>query len=187
MTITFASGARNIEHKPITLRNADSLREWAQRCMTYARTVNESEMSRAFVDITRQHPELLRLIDITGAWNAKTMQQRLDERRKQHERACEETGEVVPFNEDEYRDRITGELQTELQNMIKETPIIARLLQFTSPTFPADLEALKLGIECIKAVAISDHLQGIDDDEWLDVSAVEVAAWVGNFCAKVAG
>lgn len=186
MTITFASGARNIEHKPITLRNADSLREWADKMKRHIKAANQAEMTRYFVDVTRKHPELLRLVSLDGSWNLAEVQRRLDERRKQHERACEETGEVVPFNDDEYRERILGEMQAELSDTMKETPVIAKMLHFTTPRYPEDLEALRLGIECIQAVAIIDHIEGITDDEWLDVSAAEVADWVTNFCAKVA-
>jgi hypothetical protein len=186
MKITFASGARNIEHKPITLRNADSLREWADKMKRHIKAANQAEMTRYFVDVTRKHPELLRLVSLDGTWNLAEVQRRLDERRKQHERACEETGEVVPFNDDEYRERILAEMQAELSDTMKETPIIAKMLHFTTPRYPEDLEALRLGIECIQAVAISDHIEGITDDEWLDVSAAEVADWVTNFCAKVA-
>lgn len=186
MKLTFASGARHIQHKPITLRNVATLKEYAEKCIARAKAGNESEMGRTFLEITKQYPELLQLIDMQGQWNVDSVNNRLAERRKQHERACEETGENVPFNEDEYRERITSEMQAELQSIIKETPLLAKLVQFTSPSFGEDMDSLLLGIETIKAVATPESLDGLTDDDWLDVSASEVAAWVNNFCSKVA-
>lgn len=186
MNLTFASGVRFVQHKPITLRNAATLKEYAERCIAKAKAGNEAEMGRTFLQITKQYPELLRLIDMQGQWNVESISYRLEQRRVQHQRACEETGEVVPFNEEEYRERITKEMQAELQAIIKETPLLAKLVQFTSPAFGEDMDSLLLGIETIKAVATEQSLEGLTDDDWLDVSASEVAAWINNFCSKVA-
>lgn len=185
MRISFGSVSREINCKPITLRNAESLKEWAEKCVAYAKQANEKEIGETFVQITKDYPELLRIIDVSGSFNAQALQQRLEDRRKQHARACEETGENVEFNEEEYRERILKEMQTELQAMIRDTPMIAKLLHFTTPKFPVDIQALQLGIECIKNVANPSDLQDVTEEEWLDVAATEVAAWIDNFCGKV--
>lgn len=186
MNLTFPSGTRSIRHKAITLRNADSLNEWTDKMRRQIKLANQQDMARYFVEVTRKHPELLRLISLDGSWNQEELSRRLEARRVQHERACEETGEVVPFDENEYRERIIREMQTELSNTMKDTPVIAKMLHFTTPRYPEDLDSLKIGIECIKAVAVADDLEGLTEDDWLDVSASEVADWITNFCAKVA-
>ncbi len=185
MRITFGSNVRTINHKPITLRNATVLQEWASKCIAHAKAANENEVGKTFVAITKDYPELLRLIDTNGTWNVQTLNQRVEARRKQHEQACKETGEDTPFDETEYRQRIVKEMQNELQAIIRDTPMIAKLLHFTTPKFPEDLESLTLGIQCIKSVANENDLTGISEDDWLDVSAAEVAEWINNFCSKV--
>lgn len=186
MNLTFPSGTRSIRHKAITLRNADSLNEWTDKMRRQIKLANQADMARYFVEVTRKHPELLRLISLDGSWNQDELSRRLEARRVQHERACEETGEVVLFDDNEYRERIIREMQTELSNTMKDTPVIAKMLHFTTPRYPEDLDSLKIGIECIKAVAIEEDLAGITEEEWLDVAASEVADWITNFCAKVA-
>lgn len=186
MNLTFASGIRFVAHKAITLRNANDLSEWAERIRRQIKVANQGDMARYFVEVTRKHPELLRLISMDGTWNSKEIEFRMSERRTQHARACEETGEQVPFNEDEYRETIIREMQTELSNTMKDTPIIAKMLHFSTPRYPEDIDSLKIGLECIKAIAVPEHIEGLTEDDWLDVSASEVADWVTNFCSKMA-
>ena len=186
MRLNFGTVSRTVRHKPITLRNAEELRQWADKMNARAKQANEASMGQMFVELTRDYPQLLNIIDVSGAWNTKAIESRLESRKKQHDRACEETGENTPFDETEYRQRIIEEMQKELQGIIRETPMIAKILYFTTGAYPTDLASLELGIECVKAVAVAEDLQGIADDAWLDVSAEEVAEWVTKFCAKVA-
>jgi hypothetical protein len=185
MKITFSTGQKNIRHKPVTLRNAAQLQAWADKISNHIKRHTEQDMAKTFVELTKEYPELLKLIDVTGSWNTKSIQGRLDARRKQHEVACQETGEQVPFSEEEYRSLIIEEMQKELQAFIRDTPMVAKMLHYTTAAFPSDLQSLQLGIDCIKSVAEDQDISNITEEDWLDVPAEEVAAWVTNFCSKL--
>ena len=186
MKITFPSGAREVPHKDVTLRNAEILNGWADKIKTKIRQGNQAEMTRYFVKLTKDHPELAELLDMDGSWNPQEFERRMQGYRDFHNRAIEETGEEVEFDEERYAAKVREDMKQAMQRLLKDTPVIAKMMHFVVPAYPADIHSLPMGIECIKACAKAEALDGITDDDWQDVSAAEVADWVTNFCNAIA-
>jgi len=184
-----------LTHKPVTLRNADTLTAFARKCKDHVLATNKNAQESFFVDLMNRHPDLLEVLTVTGDVNPQAIDKYIAKTKESLEyynaNRAEGEDEKVFDAEQAQRDAVAY-VQKTIQDMMKDSPSIAKILQFTMPQFGDDLESLKLGIECIVATydgtkfdadqnaAIVDK----DSDHWLDASASEVAAYVNTFLSK---
>ena len=192
----FINGTKVVlSHKPITLRNAEALTEWARKCKDHVMVTNKGAQESFFVDLMNRHPDLLDVLTVTGDVNPKALETYIERERKSvefHNANLGEGEEAITFDAEKAQRDAVDYVQKTIQDMMKDSPSIAKILQFTMPQFSDDLESLKLGIECI--VATYDESKFDDDqnaaikdvhsDHWLDASAAEVATYVNNFLQK---
>jgi hypothetical protein len=186
-----------LSHKPITLRNAEALTEWARKCKDHVAATNKASQETFFVDLMNRHPDLLDVLTVTGDVNPKALETYIERERtsvEYHNLNLSEGESPIVFDAEKAQRDAVAYVQKTIQGMMKDSPSIAKILQFTMPQFGDDLESLKLGIDCIIATyddskfdadqnaAIKDK----DSDHWLDASAVEVATYVNNFLQKCA-
>jgi len=174
------------------MRNAKVLQEWVDKCRALAKARVQDHQATVFVDLTTRYPQLLDIITIDGGYNQGTIQKRVESMRKAYERARAETGEdASEFDVEIATKQAIGDLERDLGSMIRDYPLMSKMLHFNMPPYPEDMDGLVLGIECIKACADIERMDDVDratftnDDEWMDVSASEVAAWIQNFCDNI--
>lgn len=194
MELIINGKAVSITHRPITLRNAESLSGWAKRMREHVMARNKGDQQRLFVDLFNKHPELLDVMTMQGDLNPQAVIDYIERDRKGIEQAnknLEEGQEPLVFNEEQSRRDAVAWVQKTIGDMMKDTPSIARILQYMMPQYGTDLESLKLGIECVRATYEAKHLdpdtvKALSEDEaWQDVDAVEVAEYVNNFLAAM--
>lgn len=194
MELIINGKAVSITHRPITLRNAESLSGWAKRMREHVMARNKGDQRRLFVDLFNKHPELLDVMTMQGELNPQAVIDYIERDRKGIEQAnanLEEGQEPLVFNEEQSRRDAVAWVQKTIGDMMKDTPSIARILQYMMPQYGTDLESLKLGIECVRATCDTKNMdeetvKALSEDEaWQDVDAVEVAEYVSNFLAAV--
>ena len=194
MELTLTDRCVTVTHMPITLRNSEALTSWAKRLRSHVVDSNQEAQQRFFVELMNKHPELMDVLTLKGDINGDAIAKYVEADRKgvdeYNANRTEDQPEKV-FDEADSTRRAVAWVQRTIQDMMKDTPSMAKIMQFTMPQYPTDLASLKLGIECIKATmdtskmdaATVEQLQG--DDVWQDVSAVEVAEYVNGFLAVV--
>ena len=184
-----------LTHKPITLRNADALTEWAKRCKAHVQDTNKGAQESFFVELMNKYPDLLDVLTVTGDVNPQAIERYITKQRESveyHNANLAEGEEAIGFDAEQVNKDALAYVQKTIQDMMKDSPAIARILQFTMPQYSDDLESLKLGIECVIATyddskfttEQNEAIKDKDSDHWLDASASEVATYVNNFLAK---
>jgi len=189
----FIKGAKVVlTHKPVTLRNAETLTAWATKLRNHVMANAKQAQQRFMRDITTKYPDILDVLTVEGEVSPSAIAKFVERDRasvEYHNNNLQEGEEPIEWNEAKSMQDAVAHVNKTIGDMMKDTPAIAKILQFTMPAFGEDLESLKLGIDCIIATyddskfdadqnaAIKDK----DSDHWLDASAAEVATYVNNF------
>lgn len=193
-----------VHHIPITLRNESLAREWYDRLTKFAHETNVGLMTDSILNVMRINPDVMEYINEVGSLNTETVMRRsralIDGHKTTYEWEKAEaekddrefTKVFEPMSEDVAIKLAAKELQEAWTNFLRDNPAVGKALYFNLQGFPATLDSLKLGIECIRAtvdrkrtssdvVALIDSPN--DSDFWMDASATEVAGYVDGFRA----
>lgn len=195
--------------QPITLRNEAATQELYTRVKLVMGSSNAETVMAVVREAIRQNPEVTEYLNEHGNISAVAIEQAAEVLRASHlgiyehekklheEKPLPEGEEREPFkafeplDETELYTQATKNVNDQFKLFLKQNQEVARTLYFNMTGYPCTLEALKLGIEVIKAtvnrtqtksdvVALIDS--DITSDFWQDVDASEVAAYVDNFC-----
>lgn len=181
-----------LNHKPVTLRNAETLTEWAKRMRDHVVSTNDGAQKAFFVELMNRHPDLLDVMTIDGGINPKAVESYIERERlsiERHNQNLAEGEEAITVTDEQLQTQAIDHVQTTVQNMMKDSPAIARIIQFTMPEFGTDLSSLRLGIECIIATyndavhseEINTAIKDASGEHWMDVTGAEVATYVNTF------
>ena len=193
---------REVHIMPITLRNEGKAREWHKRITEYSNKVNASVFIDTLQNVFRLYPDTMDFINEIGGLNTETIKRRGDamiaaqravwenEKAEAEKEGKEYTKEYQPMSEDVAYKLAAEELSKSWQVFLRDNQEVGKLLYFNLQGFPVTLDALKLGIECIKDTVDRSRTSGdvlaeidsdVSGDFWQDVTAAEVAAYVDTF------
>lgn len=193
---------QELHHIPITLRNEATARDWYERLTKFAHETNVTLMVDSIMNVMRINPDVMEYINELGSLNGVTIEKRAKQTMASHKadydhRKAEileegkEFDEVYePLTEAESYKIAVADLQQAWTNFLRDNPAVGKALYFNLEGFPATIEALRLGIDCIRqtldrkrtsldVIALIDSAN--DSDFWLDASATEVAGYVDGF------
>lgn len=180
---------------PVTLRNEATIRPHYEAVRKYAQEKAVTATLRNVARLRQNDPNLANLIDEIGqpsqAWIDKQVALMIEN----------DTAEREALQLD--REPLSVELATktaradherQMRTYFTLNPEVGRKLYFDAGTFPATLDALKLGRGVVIACADYDALErahgantadlvrDVDGEMWMNATAAEVAAWVTRFC-----
>ena len=196
MELTINGAKVTLTHKPITLRNAETLTKLAQETRDFVMKKNGDAQRKLMVDLVNSHPDLLDVMTMTGEVNPQAVNKYVEnvkksiEERNQH---LNEGEEPEVFDEAKAKQSAIEWVQKVVADMMKDTPRIAKILQYTMPTFGEDMESLVYGIGVVIGSYDSSkfndetnaNITNRDGEWWQDVTATEVAEYVNNFLHAV--
>jgi hypothetical protein len=190
--LTYRGKKHKVELPTITLRTHKLMLDWSAKLDAQAKADSRGVQLGAIRKMLDSFPEALDYIDVVGNVNSEKLNARItfiteDEQRKAHE-AHEAGAEYEPLQPEAIREEAYKWVMDKWQQWVKDNPDAALMLMFQATEYPTDIDSLLLGIDCIKATAITTDgelaqlIQGdIETDFWQDIDATEVAAYCTAF------
>lgn len=190
--LTYRGKKHRVELPTITLRTHKLMLDWSAKLDAQAKADSRGVQLGAIRKMLDSFPEALDYIDVVGNVNSEKLNARItfiteDEQRKARE-AHEAGAEYEPLQPEAIREEAYKWVMDKWQQWVKDNPDAALMLMFQATEYPTDIDSLLLGIDCIKATAITTDgelaqlIQGdIETDFWQDIDATEVAAYCTAF------
>lgn len=189
--LTFQGKKHIITVPAVTLRNHTTMLEWSRKLDAKAKADRTDVQLGAIKQVLDTFPDALDFIDALGNVNAAKLTARMDTIRADEQRKAADAAEAgntyEPMSEDAIREEAYKWVMDAWQSWIRDNPQAAMMLMFQATEYPTDIEALLLGIDCIKATAGATGetatliASETTSDFWQDISAEEVAAYCTQF------
>lgn len=190
MYLTHNGVKHNVFHWPVKMRYVTKAREVMERINAITKDAAGGVQMAAWQSALQRWPELSMYIDTRGAYNAKTVLDRVNANEKAYKEAHATVDDAPPFDREAAVEEAKAWCQQRVTDMLMETPELTRIITFTTGAYPTTIEALTEGITIIKETVDRERTHAdmlalidssIDHDFWQDVDAQEVAHYVDSF------